>query len=204
MKTGVMMTKLKTLIAMQVPRENISGSATHFAQSIGDSSSLFRVDQFGDLPVEEGKLAITFTGSIVAPPLSVNEAAEDIQSPVTRAELMAEYDRIESGSQSDHFVIKLPESVKKTLYVCVYIGSEYPSLFGKLSVIEHDAGITSPEKYKTIKTIDVEIPLSGTVDLRSGLIEALENKREKLKADYYIADKKIADQIGQLQALENK
>ena len=198
------MTKLKTLIAMQVHRENIAESATHFAQSIGDSSSFFRVDQFDGLPVDEGTLAITFTGNIIAPPLSVNETAEDIQSPVTREELMAEYERIESGSDSDPFVIKLPESVKKTLYVCVYIGSQHSSLFGSVYTYDFDAGRDMPEDYKTIKTVDVEIPLSGSVDVRTGLIEALENKREKLKADYYIADNKIADQIGQIQALESK
>lgn len=197
--------KLATLIAMQVPRSHINESAVYFAQSMGDSEAAFRVDQFGDMPNNDGRLAITFSGDIIAPPVFVNAVADDIAEPITWDELMAEYDRIESGEQEDsRYVFQLPEMVKKELFLCIYIGSQYPSLFGTVKASDFDLGAVDPESYVTIKSIEVDIPLSGKVDVRTGLVEALTNKRNKLKADYYIADKSLADQIDNLQALESK
>lgn len=199
--------KLATLIAMQVPRDNIAESATHFAQSIGDSDVVFRVDQFGSTPEHMDTLVIVFDGEFVAPPVSVDEIASDIKTPITRAELMAEYDRIEAGEsevEDSEYVVKLPEVVKKTLFVSVYIGTQYPNLLGEVIVYDYDPSLHSNGDYLTIKSEEVEIPLGGKMDLRTGMIDALTNKLNKLKADYYIADKAIADQIDNLQALENK
>lgn len=199
--------KLATLVATQVPRWKISESATHFAQSIGDSDTAFRVDQFGAEPANIGTTDTVFNGEFVEPPVSVNEIASDIKTPITRAELMAEYDRIEAGEsevEESEYVIKLPEVVKETLFVSVYIGTQYPNLLGEVIVYDYDPSLHSNGDYLTIKSVEVEIPLGGKMDLRTGMIEALTNKRNKLKADYYIADKAIADQIDNLQALESK
>lgn len=197
--------KLAKLIATQVPRSNIAESATHFAQSLGDSDTTFRVDQFSSEPEDSGTLAINFTGDIIAPPVFVSETADDIQSPITRDELMAEYDRIESGEAEDsQYVIQLPDVVKKQLFVCVYIGDKHPNLLGLVSVFDYDPTPSCQGDYLVIKSVEVEIPLGGKMDVRTGMIEALTNKRNKLKADYYIADKALADQIDNLQALESK
>lgn len=197
--------KLATLIATQVTRSHIAESATHFAQSLGDSDTAFRVDQFSSEPEDSGTLAINFTGDIIAPPVFVSETADDIQSPITRAELMAEYDRIEAGETEDsQYVIQLPDVVKKQLFACVYIGTKYPNMLGQVIVYDYDPTSSAPDDYLVIKSVEVEIPLGGKMDVRTGMIEALTNKRNKLKADYYIADKALADQIDNLQALESK
>lgn len=99
-------------------------------------------------------------------------------------------------------MIKLPESAVLKVYIHASL-NEWS--LGELSVFSHDMTKYRPEDYVVVKVVDLEVPLGGVnFDPTAQIVAALTAKRDKLKADYYVADKAIADQIDELTAIENK
>lgn len=97
--------------------------------------------------------------------------------------------------------MKLPETVKKKMYVSVGLGKfNYGDIsIRDFSTEEHMNGFES----KTVSIFEIEVDLPSDFDGRSAMIEILTVQKSKLEADHYVAVKRINDQIAELLAITN-
>ena len=98
-------------------------------------------------------------------------------------------------------MIKLPKSAVLKVHI---LASLRPFNPGELTVSTVDLSKHYADEYCLVKVVELEVDFDENFDPTAQIIESLNAKRDKLKADYYVADKAISDQIEELKAIENK
>lgn len=97
--------------------------------------------------------------------------------------------------------MNLPESVTKTLYILVRT-AKYAN--NEIVIFDFDASKSSIGEYVLIQKCEFTTEIDKNIDLKNIIVQNLTAKLDKMKADHYIAQKEVEDEIRNLLALEDK